>query len=146
MRGLAQAPLRREASVAVRPAGLGKGQGAFAAEPIAAGAWVCEYVGQPVTLLETTQRYQGVDPEYLFQLNPDLYLDAMDSKHFSRFFNHDQKGNLNFTVSARSGMLECLAEPQCARRGSLGVLYRLLAAHSERAVGPLRAQWERFRA
>ena len=89
--------LPSELAVTVGPAG-DMGQGAFAAESAPAGRWVCEYVGELVTLLETVQRYTDVDPQYLFQITPELYLDAMDSTHFSRFFNHAQHGNLNFTV------------------------------------------------
>ena len=80
------------------------GMGAFAASPLAAGQWIGRYVGTPVTLLQTTQRYVDEDPEYLFQITPDLYLDAMDSTHTSRFFNHHQSGNLNFTVDVEERM------------------------------------------
>lgn len=89
---------RVEAAVEVKPAGDGKGMGAFATEDIAAGAYVTTYVGELVTLLETQERYTDEDPVYLFELTPELYLDAMDSTHFSRYFNHDEKFNLNFTV------------------------------------------------
>ena len=105
-----------------------KGMGAFAAEAAQPGRWIGSYQGRLISLDEQQDLYSETEPEYLFQITPDLYIDGNLSTHFTRFFNHDQKGNLNFTVSARSGMLECLAEPQCARRGSLGVLYRLLAA------------------
>lgn len=86
-----------ELPVIVQEAGT-MGKGTFAAEAAPAGTWVCKYVGTPVTLLQTTQRYASEDPEYLFQITPDLYLDAMDSTHFSRYFNHAQHGNLNFTI------------------------------------------------
>lgn len=74
--------------------------GAFAVEPCAEGAFVCEYVGELVTVLETTQRYLGADPEYLFELTPELSLDAQDSKHYSRFINHDEHGSLRVSVDA----------------------------------------------
>lgn len=77
----------------------GKGMGAFADEPLRAGQWVCAYRGELVTLLQTTQIYAQEEPEYLFMLTPDLYLDAMNSTHFSRYFNHAERGSLNFTVS-----------------------------------------------
>ena len=80
-----------ELRVEIRSAG-GKGDGAYAAEPAAAGRWIARYEGAPVTLLQTVQRYTDADPEYLFQITPDLYLDAMDSKHYSRFFNHHEHG------------------------------------------------------
>lgn len=88
-----------ELSVVVKPAGS-KGKGAFAAESCAEGTFVCEYVGEPVTVLDTTQRYLGADPEYLFELKPDLSLDAQDSTHYSRFINHDEHGSLRVSVDA----------------------------------------------
>jgi len=91
-------PDLQEAHVSIRPA-EGKGMGAFADEPLSAGTWVCAYQGRLVTLIETTQMYDDTEPEYLFMLTPDLYLDAMESTHFSRYFNHDERGTLNFTVS-----------------------------------------------
>ena len=119
-----------ETELAVRVASAGvKGMGAFAAEAAQPGRWIGSYQGRLISLDEQRDLYSETDPEYLFKITPDLYIDGNLSTHFTRFFNHDQKGNLNFTVSARSGMFGvCLAEPQCARRGSLGVLYRLLAA------------------
>ena len=86
-----------ELAVDVKPAG-DVGFGAFAAEAAPAGTYVGQYVGEPVTLLQTTQRYTESDPAYLFQITPDLYLDAQDSDHFSRFFNHAELGTLNFTI------------------------------------------------
>ncbi len=86
-----------ELKVVVKPAG-DMGMGSYAAEDGDAGAWVCQYVGEPITLIETTYKYTEEDPAYLFQITPDLYLDAQDSTHHSRFFNHAQHGNLNFTV------------------------------------------------
>jgi len=77
-----------------------KGMGVYAETAAKAGTFVCQYVGTPVTLLQTAQRYVDSDPDYLFQINPDLYLDAMDSNHTSRFFNHAEHGNLNFTIDA----------------------------------------------
>ena len=90
-----------ELKVDIREAG-NRGQGAFAAEAAPAGRWVGTYVGTPVTLLDTAQRYTDTDPEYLFQITPDLYLDAMDSTHFSHYFNHHQNGTLNFTVDVEN--------------------------------------------
>jgi hypothetical protein len=60
-----------EASVDILPAGE-RGMGAYAAAPLAAGQWIGRYVGTPVTLLQTAQRYTDTDPEYLFQITPDL--------------------------------------------------------------------------
>ena len=89
-----------ELKAVVKPAG-DMGMGCFAAEDGAADTWVCQYVGEPITLLESTHKYADKDPQYLFQLTPDLYLDAVDSSHHSRFFNHAQFANLNFTVDVQ---------------------------------------------
>tara|TARA_B100000795_G_scaffold166923_1_gene125608 strand:+ start:574 stop:1125 length:552 start_codon:yes stop_codon:yes gene_type:complete len=93
-----------ELAVRVESAGV-KGMGAFAAEAAQAGRWVGSYQGPLISLDEQRDLYSETDPEYLFQITPDLYIDGNLSTHFTRFFNHDQKGNLNFTVSVRSGML-----------------------------------------
>ena len=85
-----------------------KGMGAFAAEAAQPGRWIGSYQGRLISLDEQRDLYSETDPEYLFKITPDLYIDGNLSTHFTRFFNHDQKGNLNFTVSARSGMLECV--------------------------------------
>ena len=88
---------REEALVEIKAAGP-KGMGAFASRAIAKGAWVCRYHGVEITLLETQLRYVEEEPEYLFMLNETLYLDAQESGHFSRFFNHEEHGNLDFEV------------------------------------------------
>jgi hypothetical protein len=96
-----------EAELAVRVASAGaKGMGAFAAEAAQPGRWIGSYQGPLISLDEQRDLYSETDPEYLFQITPDLYIDGNLSTHFTRFFNHDQKGNLNFTVSVRSGTLE----------------------------------------
>jgi hypothetical protein len=52
-----------ELLVEMRPAGKA-GMGAFAAEAAAAGQWITTYVGAPISLLQSTQRYTESDPEY----------------------------------------------------------------------------------
>ena len=89
-----------ELQVAVRPAGA-KGDGAFAAEPAQPGRWITSYHGVFRTLSEVGRAYDGEAPEYLFKITDDnggLYIDGNSSGHFSRYFNHDQRANLNFTV------------------------------------------------
>ena len=44
--------------------------------------------------------------------SPDLYLDAMDSTHFSRYFNHDQFGNLNFSVDVEAQRIDFFTSRQ----------------------------------
>ena len=87
-----------ELRVTIQDAGE-KGMGAFANQSAPPNTWVCTYQGELVTLLDTAQRYTDRDPAYLFQITPDLYRDAEDSTHFSRYFNHHQNGTLNFTVN-----------------------------------------------
>ena len=142
-----------ETELAVRVASAGvKGMGAFAAEAAQPGRWIGSYQGRLISLDEQQDLYSETEPEYLFQITPDLYIDGNLSTHFTRFFNHDQKGNLNFTVSARSGMLEYVllsrSAPAVGAWSEPGRTVQAFgcAAHSERAAGPLRAQWERFRA
>lgn len=93
-------PTMDELKTVVKPAG-DMGMGCFAAEDGAADTWVCQYVGEPITLLESTHKYADKDPQYLFQITPDLYLDAEESTHHSRFFNHAQFANLKFTVDVQ---------------------------------------------
>lgn len=89
-----------ELQVAVRPAGA-KGDGAFATESAELGRWITRYHGVLRTLTEVGRAYDGEAPEYLFKITDDnggLYIDGNSSGHFSRYFNHDQRANLNFTV------------------------------------------------
>ena len=97
-----------EASCEVLLAPGGKGMGVFAAESIAAGRWVCRYMGDvvasasqaappfdPLGLMRvSTAGLREVDPssDYLLELTPGLYIDGRHSEHFSRFVNHDEHG------------------------------------------------------
>ena len=69
-----------ELSLEVRSAG-NKGMGAFSTEAAAPNTWVCSYVGELVSLAETEARYTDEEPEYLFMLTADLYLDAQVRCH-----------------------------------------------------------------
>jgi hypothetical protein len=135
-----------EAELAVRVASAGaKGMGAFAAEAAQPGRWIGSYQGPLISLDEQRDLYSETDPEYLFQITPDLYIDGNLSTHFTRFFNHDQKGNLNFTVSVRSGTLESVpscggAAVRCPSKPGLTVRAPGCATHSGQAAGPLRAK------
>ena len=83
--------------VEVRSAGA-KGMGAFAGEPIAAGAWVGGYAGTLSTMAEIEARYDGdfAPYDYIFTVCPDrgLHIDPWHSTHFSRFINHAEHPNL----------------------------------------------------
>jgi len=88
-----------EARVTIRDAGV-KGKGAFAMEPLRAGTWVSRYVGDLLDDVAIKERYE--DPSaaaYLLELNDDLCLDAQNSSHFSRYFNHAEFGNLETRFS-----------------------------------------------
>ena len=97
-----------ELAVTVKSAGA-KGMGAYAAEAAQPGRWVGRYHGPLVTLDEQRALYSDADPEYLFKLTPELYIDGNTSTHFTRYFNHDQNGNLNFTVSAEERRVDFFA-------------------------------------
>ena len=126
---------RGEAELAVRVASAGtKGMGAFAVEAAQPGRWVGRYQGPLISLDEQRDLYYETDPEYLFQITPDLYIDGNLSEHFTRFFNHDQRGNLNFTVSVDERRVDFFAASAIAPGSELcfdyGVGYWLGSAAS----------------
>ena len=85
-----------EAQVSVRGAG-DKGMGAYAAAPIKEGGYVGSYRGTVTTHEETMQRYgEAMQCDYLFNVDreADISIDAQNSTHFSRYFNHAEFGNL----------------------------------------------------
>ena len=99
---------RVEAKVDVRDAGP-KGLGAFATEPVSKGTWVCAYQG---TLVDAEQAAQLETSEYLFALasseepNCELSIDASNSSHFSRYFNHAQRPTLTPSVDTAARRIE----------------------------------------
>ena len=97
-----------ELRVSVAPAG-GKGLGVFAEEDAAVERWVGRYRGTLVTRDETARRYGGREPEYLFRLDDDLFLDAQDSEHFSRFINHAEDANLRLSVCVEERHVDFVA-------------------------------------
>ena len=76
--------------------------GVFALEPINAGDWVGKYNGTLTTSEETQARYNFANEsaDYIFSVDSDrgLSIDAQNSTHFSRFFNHAEHGNLRVEV------------------------------------------------
>lgn len=86
-----------EARVAVRPSTVG-GHGAFAAEPIHCGSFVCRYQGERLSQAEARLRYRGVDAEYLFRLSGGDLIDGSRSDHYSSRINHAQHGTLRAAV------------------------------------------------
>lgn len=96
-----QAGSLTEAAVEVRSAGS-KGMGVYALEPINPGAWVGQYQGTLTTPEETKARYdfEHQSADYIFSVDPDkaISIDAQNSTHFSRYFNHAEHGNLRVEV------------------------------------------------
>lgn len=108
-RGAVQAAAHREALVDIRSAGS-KGQGAFAGERLKAGTHVGLYVGILSTQEDIKQRYDDArHADYLFKLDDKWCIDAQNSSHFSRFFNHAEHGNLDVAVDTDLQQIEFTA-------------------------------------
>ena len=97
-----------EAKVEVRSAGA-KGMGAFAAEDIPEGRWVGTYQGTLTTDEETAARYNGAPADYIFGIDNEFSIDAQNSTHFTRFFNHAQGGNLETRVDTDNRRIDFVA-------------------------------------
>jgi len=98
----------------------GKGMGAFAAQPWAAGLVVGDYEGEMITKAQFESRYEdepmtpadeewlksrtkrgvSVTGEYIVKVHDDLYVDAEDPdvSSWCRFINHDARPNLALKV------------------------------------------------
>ena len=107
-----------EAKVDVHDA-PGKGMGAYALEAIEVGSWVCSYVGKLVDWDEYV-RLSETDSsllDYMFKIVDSAtdggegacFLDARESRHFSRYFNHAEEGNLEFEVYPEEQRVEFFA-------------------------------------
>ena len=93
-----------ESFIEIKDAGL-KGKGAFASIDLAEGTYIGRYVGDLLTNEAMKARYPDRrQASYLFELTEELCIDAQESTHFSRFFNHAEHGNLEvrFDVDART--------------------------------------------
>ena len=93
-----------ESFIEIKDAGL-KGKGAFARIDLAEGTYIGRYVGDLLTNEAMKARYPDRrQASYLFELTEELCIDAQESTHFSRFFNHAEHGNLEvrFDVDART--------------------------------------------
>ena len=108
LRATLKASAWREAAVDVSGAG-NKGFGAFAAEAIAAGDYVGPYIGTITTREETRVRYNATTymeatliGDYLFRVDDTFSIDAQNSTHFSRYFNHAEHGNLEVDVDSEN--------------------------------------------
>ena len=105
-----------EAAVRISPT-PGKGLGVFAAAPIEPHTWICDYQGEIITDEESDKRYKNAATgsgkgDYIFRLTlktetePGLCVDAQDSEHFSRYFNHAEHGNLMPEVHEKQQRIE----------------------------------------
>ena len=84
-----------------------KGQGAFAATEAYEGTWVCAYAGERLQTDQISTRYSnGVEPEYLFHVVGDIYIDGHSSGHASRYFNHAQNGTLRVEVDEAEARID----------------------------------------
>ena len=105
----------------VKPA-PGKGMGAFALAAVSESQWVCQYEGRLVEWEEYSKIHDASDGnltalDYMFQVvDPEedgeddyVFLDARESTHFSRYFNHDERGNLNVTVFPKERRIDFFA-------------------------------------
>lgn len=94
----------------------GKGYGAFATKAFEAETIVGDYVGERMTQRDVDGRYKGKSTtpldliwlasrrtrgvgatgDYIFQVEPDLYVDAEDPVHanWCRYVNHDSDANM----------------------------------------------------
>mmetsp|Transcript_35215 Transcript_35215/g.112561 ORF Transcript_35215/g.112561 Transcript_35215/m.112561 type:complete len:354 (-) Transcript_35215:35-1096(-) len=86
-------PPRHEMALEVRPTTDGRGLGAFATRPAAAGEYVTSYRGALLTRDQAAEASRRHGSSYLFALG-DVYLDATESCHASRFLNHAESGSL----------------------------------------------------
>ncbi|KAL1528133.1 hypothetical protein AB1Y20_009497 [Prymnesium parvum] len=90
--------------------------GAFAEQPLRRGEWVGPYLGTLATPEETMARYNctnvlsaSLRADYLFRLDDERSIDAQNSTHFSRYFNHAQHGNLEVVVRAEEQRVDFYA-------------------------------------
>jgi len=143
-----------EAKVEVRNA-PGKGMGAFALEHIEVGSWVCRYVGKLIDWDEYVRLSQTDASllDYIFKIvdpvtdagEGAVFLDARESRHFSRYFNHAEEGNLEFEVYPEERRVEFFACRDIAAGEELTFDYGENYWTGERPVdgSDSRARWTR---
>ena len=109
-------------SLAVRAAGA-KGDGLFAAAPIADGTYLLDYVGEVIDEAELYARYgDPADPRaavggaYVFELADDVFVDGADPdrSNLARYMNHAPAGGANVRRERLGGPLR-LPGTRCDR-------------------------------
>lgn len=92
------APSVEAGAIDVRNTGDGRGRGAFATRPIAAGTFLGYYVGEELSREQVESKYLDKQPEYVLRIDADLYVDGSASARASTFtpavMNHDDRPNV----------------------------------------------------
>ena len=106
---LVEATVDAQSVVEVKDAGV-KGKGAFASIDLMEGTYIGRYVGDLLTNEGVKTRYPDpTQASYLFELTEELCIDAQESTHFSRFFNHAEHGNLEVRANVESRTIDFFA-------------------------------------
>ena len=100
-----------EDCVEVRAAG-NRGMGVFALEKLPEGSWIASYEGTVTTAAESEARYghSTTQADYIFRVDDDVSIDAQNSTHFSRYFNHNfEQANLYAETNAEEVRVDFFA-------------------------------------
>lgn len=81
------------------------GLGLFAMEPIAKGTTIIEYVGDVISLDEANRR-GGM---YLFEVNPNRFIDGKSRENKARYINHNCGSAANCTVDIKANRIWIIA-------------------------------------
>lgn len=85
------------------------GTGCYAGKDFRKGEIVGEYTGEWITNEEADDRYEDVEETYLFVIDDDTCIDAMNDPNPVKYINHccepncesDQKGNRIFIIAIK---------------------------------------------
>lgn len=86
------------------------GMGCYAGRDFKKGEIVGEYTGEWITNDEADDRYEDVEETYLFEIDDETCIDAMNDPNPVKYINHscdpncesDQKGQRIFIIALRS--------------------------------------------
>ena len=117
-------PSKRLKRVRIGPSRIkGAGLGVFLLEDAEANEWIARYSGDPLTS-KSERRHS----EYRVQVHKNLFLDAVDNKHFEGRFINDARGT-KFRTNAR--FAAGYATNECSETGFIWV--RIYATRKNRA-------------